>query len=323
MDNIASPHDTFFRESFTRSEVARDFLRCQLPAALLAELDLTTLTIGKDSYVASDLRTAYSDLVYRVAYRGEPLNVYLLFEHKSWAEHWTVLQLLRYIAAEGEQYRKQHPKTRHLPPVLPLVIYHGERPWQAPAAFQDLVKPLPDSLVPFVPSFGYRLVDLSGPTNAEIKGRVLTRLVQLAMRWVFDAEPVARLRELLALIDQIEDRDTAVEVLESLLRYFVQGTERVDEPTVRTLLQQTSTGEPIMQTFIDRYIEQGINQGISQGLDQGQRLGEATALLRQIERKFGPPSDSVRERVLAADSDTLLEWLDRILVAESVDAVLH
>ncbi|WP_295883688.1 Rpn family recombination-promoting nuclease/putative transposase [uncultured Thiohalocapsa sp.] len=323
MDSIASPHDTFFRESFTRPEVARDFLRCQLLAALLAQLDLTTLMISKDTYVASDLRTAYSDLVYRVGYRGEALNVYLLFEHKSWAEHWTALQLLRYIAAEGEQYREQHPKARHLPPVFPLVIYHGDRPWRAPAAFQDLVKPLPDSLAPFVPSFGYRLVDLSGPTDAEIKGRVLTRLVQLAMRWVFDAQPVERLRELLALIEQIEDRDTAVQVLESLLRYFVQGTQRVDEPTVRTLLQQTSTGEPIMQTFIDRYIEQGINQGISQGLDQGQRLGEATALLRLIERKFGPPSDSVRERVLAADSDTLLEWLDRILVAESLDALLH
>ena len=108
MDTITSPHDTFFRESFTRREVARDFLRCQLPAELLAELDLTTLEISKDSYVASDLRTAYSDLVYRVAYRGEALNVYLLFEHKSWAEHWTVLQLLRYIAAESES---NPPKT--------------------------------------------------------------------------------------------------------------------------------------------------------------------------------------------------------------------
>jgi hypothetical protein len=66
-----------------------------------------------------------------------------------------------------------------------------------------------------------------------------------------------------------------------------------------------------MQTFIDRYIE------------QGQRQGEATAVLRLIERKFGPPSESVREQVLAADSETLLEWLDRILVADSVDAVLH
>jgi len=74
-----------------------------------------------------------------------------------------------------------------------------------------------------------------------------------------------------------------------------------------------------MQTFIDRYIEQGRKSGIL----EGQRLGEATALLRIIERTFGPPSDSVRERVLAADSDTLLQWLDRILVAESVDAVFH
>lgn len=37
-----------------------------------------------------------------------------------------------------------------------------------------------------------------------------------------------------------------VEVLESLLRYFVRGTQRVDEPTVRALLQQTFTGEPII-----------------------------------------------------------------------------
>ena len=63
MDSIPSPHDTFFRESFTRREVACDFLRCRLPPELLAELDLTTLEISKDSYVSSDLRTAYSDLV--------------------------------------------------------------------------------------------------------------------------------------------------------------------------------------------------------------------------------------------------------------------
>jgi len=100
--------------------------------------------------------------------------------------------------------------------------------------------------------------------------------------------------------------------------------QRVEEPTVRTLLQQTANGKPLMQTFIvDHYIEQGINQR----LDQRQHLGEATALLRLIERQmdrsFGPPSDSVRERVLAADSDTLLERLDRILVAKSVEAVLQ
>lgn len=315
MEEIATPHDAFFRESFGRREIAVDFLRCQLPPALLEDIDLATLEISKDTYVASDLRSAYSDLVYRVRHRDGPLTIYLLFEHKSSPEHWTLLQLLRYVAAEGETYRRQHPDARRLPPVYPLVIYHGRRPWQVPASFHHLVEPLPRALTPFVPQFTYGLHDISARTDAEIKGDVLTRLVQLALRWIFDEQPVERLRDLLGLIEQVRDRTTAVEILESLLRYYVQGTQRVEEGDVRTLLQQTSTGEPIMQTFIDRYIEQG--------RQEGRHEGEAAVLLCLIESKFGTPSEAVRRRIAEADANTLLRWSERILTADSLEAVLH
>ena len=119
----------------------------------------------------------------------------------------------------------------------------------------------------------------------------------------------------MGLIEQIQNRTTAVEILESLLRYYVQGTQRVDEDDVRTLLQQTSTGEPIMQTFIDRYIEQG--------RQEGRHEGEATILLHLIERKFGTPSETIRRRIADADADMLLRWSERILTADSLEAVLH
>jgi hypothetical protein len=80
---------------------------------------------------------------------------------------------------------------------------------------------------------------------------------------------------------------------------------------VRALLQQASPGDPIMQTFIDRYIE------------QGRQEGGAALLLRRIERKFGVPSAALRERINTADPETLLHWSERILTADSVDAVLH
>jgi len=319
MDKIATPHDAFFRESFGRREIAQDFLRHHLPAELLQTIDLDTLEIAKDTYVSKDLRSTYSDLVYRVRYGHGSVAIYLLFEHKSAPEHWVLLQLLRYISAEGDQFRKQHPGARQLPPVYPLVIYHGEEQWRVPRTFHELVAPLPDALIPFVPQFTYALHDLSARTDAEIKGEVLTRLVQLAMRWIYSDEPIERLRQLLALIEQVGDKATALEILESLLRYYVQGTQRVDEHDARLLLQQTSTGDPIMQTFIDRYIEQGRQQGIALGEQQG----EAKVLLRQIERKFGPPSESVRQRLAEADADTLLDWSERILSADSLDAVLH
>ena len=117
------------------------------------------------------------------------------------------------------------------------------------------------------------------------------------------------------MIEQVIEQPTALDILESLLRYYVQGRRRLDEQGVRALLRETRSEEPIMQTFIDKYIQQG--------LQQGQREGEATMLLRLIERKFGPPSERVRARITQADPETLLEWSERLLVAHNLDEVLH
>jgi hypothetical protein len=45
--------------------------------------------------------------------------------------------------------------------------------------------------------------------------------------------------------------------------------------------------------------------------------------LRLITLKFGPPSESIRQRVQKADTETLLQWSERVLTAQSLDEVLH
>ncbi|MBK5938148.1 Rpn family recombination-promoting nuclease/putative transposase [Halochromatium roseum] len=224
------------------------------------------------------------------------------------------------LTALGEgAYRKQHPEAKTLPPVYPLVLYHGKNRWRMPSDFHALIRPLPEALKPDVPQFRYAPQDLSPRSDAEIKGDVLTRLVQLALRWIFSDQPLEHLQRLIALINQVADRDTALQSLESLLRYDVQGTQRVEEHDARRLLEQTAPGDPIMQTFIDRYIEQGREQGIAQGREQG----KAEMLLRQMERKFGPTDARLRQQIQEADAETLLEWSDRILTAETPGAVFH
>ncbi|WP_200252575.1 Rpn family recombination-promoting nuclease/putative transposase [Lamprobacter modestohalophilus] len=69
IDEINNPHDVYFRESFTRREIAQDFLRQQRPTELLEVVDLDSLEISKDSYVSKELRASYSDLVYRLKWR--------------------------------------------------------------------------------------------------------------------------------------------------------------------------------------------------------------------------------------------------------------
>lgn len=129
-----------------------------------------------------------------------------------------------------------------------------------------------------MPQFGYALHDISAKSSTEIKGEVLSRLVQLALRHIYSEQPDARFRELLMLINQVRHDPDALDILESLLRYYVKGAGRLDEQQVRRLIEQTLSGDPLMETFIDRYIA------------QGKQIGEAEMLLRLIGRKFGPPS---------------------------------
>ena len=60
---------------------------------------------------------------------------------------------------------------------------------------------------------------------------------------------------------------------------------------------------------------------MAEGLERGLEQGEARGLTRLLERGFGPLPRTVRDRVAAADLDELDAWLDRILDADSLDAV--
>ena len=66
-----------------------------------------------------------------------------------------------------------------------------------------------------------------------------------------------------------------------------------------------------------------MEKGIQQGIQPGKQLGAADMLLHQIERRFGPPSDVVRGRIVQADPNTLMQWSERILEARDLDDLWH
>lgn len=92
-----NPHDAFFKQYLSRPQVAADLLRRQLPADVVALLDLDQLNLTKDSFVDEQLRTHFSDLVYRtMTTTATPVTISLLFEHKSYPDEWVDFQVLRY-----------------------------------------------------------------------------------------------------------------------------------------------------------------------------------------------------------------------------------
>jgi predicted transposase/invertase (TIGR01784 family) len=57
------------------------------------------------------------------------------------------------------------------------------------------------------------------------------------------------------------------------------------------------------------------------GREEGRLAGGAAILQRQLERKFGPLSDQLKDRLAAATEEQLDRWADRILIVDSLEAV--
>jgi predicted transposase/invertase (TIGR01784 family) len=182
MPAMSNPHDHFFKEIFSRREVAADFVRRYLPPDIVAQLDLAGLHIVKDSFVDPNLREHFTDLLYQTRLQdGQDAYVYVLFEHKSHPEPLVAFQLLRYLVRIWEQVLKQGPVS-HLPPIVPVVVYHGVETWRIDRRFRGLFVDRP-ALMEYIPDFRYQLCDLSDYSDEEIAGEVLLQVTLLVLKW--------------------------------------------------------------------------------------------------------------------------------------------
>ena len=80
---------------------------------------------------------------------------------------------------------------------------------------------------------------------------------------------------------------------------------------------------PYVTTFERAGIQKGRKEGLRIGRRKGRKEGEAAVLLRQMELKFGPLSYEYRQRIKGADAQTLLRWSERVLTAETPEAVFE
>lgn len=75
--------------------------------------------------------------------------------------------------------------------------------------------------------------------------------------------------------------------------------------------------------FYQQALSEGEHIGHAKGRVAGRAEGEATLLLRLLDRRFGPLPDSVKQRISATDADTLLRWGERLLDAKSLEDIFR
>lgn len=310
MSELTNPHDRFFKETFTRIELAQDFFAHYLPQPVAATMNLNTLVLQSGSFVDPDLQQQFADLLYRVALRdGGDAYLYLLLEHKSYADPQTPFQLLRYLIRIWERDVRTDGTLR---PILPLVVYHGQNQWHVPLSFSALYTG-PDALRPYWPAFQYELQDLSAFSDAEIRGALELRISLLVLKYIFDPRLRTRLGDILALFNQLADTQSALEYLGTVLYYIGMAGAQMTSEEMATAVKSAlaDKGSELMQTIARQWIAEGIEQGVEQGLEQGRLQTLQEGILDLLQTRFGDVSKAITEQVITLTDVKTLRLLLR------------
>ena len=330
MEKAINPHDRFFKESWSRAEVARDFLTYYLPAKIVDLLDIDTLDLSKDSFVDKELREYFSDLLYKVELRdGRAVYVYVLLEHKSYLEPLIAFDLLRYMVEIWNLLLKRAKAGEKLPAIIPMVLYHGRGGWHIAQDFRSLIAD-DGKLERYLPDFHYELCDLSDFDDEEIKGAVVLRVAMLLFKYVFRDELLDRLPGILGLLRELTDKRSGLEYLETVLRYLSSGTDKVDKDDLRQAVETAlpEIGGKVMSTIAETWVEegmqkglqQGIQQGVQQGIQQGRLQSTREAILESLEARFEVVPRSVVKRIDEIEELSLLRILHkRSVVVDSLE----
>jgi len=324
MDPINSPHDKFFHAVFSDEEHARDLLRNALPGEILRRIELSPLQIFRESYVDEDLAVHQSDLLIRTRYRDRPVFVYFLVEHKSHPSRWTILQLLRYMVRIWDKELAQNKRLKKLPPIIPMVFYHGARRWKQPLVFSSYIE-LEDALRAYVPNFEVFLFDLQQTDADDLRGAVLFRTAMKIAKYA-----PARLRPHLGDILRTVSARPMDERTRSFLRMFLRYILQVGRDTPRAVVVEEidkvndEVTREVYMTAAEELRAEGIEIGRQEGNIEGRIVGKQDTLVRLIERRFGALETGARQKISGCrDLNRLDRAIDLFLDAESVAEVLQ
>ena len=266
MADIHQPHDRLFRAVFSDAGEAASLLRAALPDSVRDSFDWATLTLLDGTFVDEDLRGSQSDLLYQVQHAGtgQPVSMYLLFEHQSSPDPWMPFRLLRYSCRIWEADRRSDPERSELRPIVPVVFYQGARGWNQSTEFADLFPEAVRSL-PWIPRFTHELLDQTTLEPEAVAGNVKGRIAQLLMMVAFGRHVEAALDWAARWTLSLRQAEGGVD---EFRRFIVYLAAVQDDDIIETFSEALERHGLDLKGEIMTYAEQLLAEGEAKGVQR-------------------------------------------------------
>lgn len=308
-----TPHDTLFRALLGHSRRAAELLHAHLPSAITVRLADRLPERVDGTFVDERLRNSQSDRLFRVYLRdGRPAYIYVLLEHKSEPDPATPLQLLKYMTRIWEQVPRA--EQGRLPPIIPLVVYHGAQTWTVPRSVVDALD-ADSELRDWMRDLRYLLLDLGEISDADLASEPETRSGLMALKYAYRRDRLERVADILRGL-----RDGSF-LERQVVTYIVDVFRDLTPERLRAAVRRAKPGQEDRMPSLAA--EQWRREGWDDGLKAGEARGKAEAIIGVLRARFGDLAVGDEQRIRNAPPEKLDGLLQRAATSESLSDVLR
>ncbi|MHA3025176.1 Rpn family recombination-promoting nuclease/putative transposase [Chromohalobacter israelensis] len=309
------PHDHSYKLLFSHPEMVRDLLTGFVKEAWVEQLDFSTLEKVSGSYITEDLRDREDDVIWRVRWGDDWLYVYLLLEFQSSVDRFMAVRVMTYLGLLYQDLIRQEAFTPNgkLPPVLPIVLYNGEKRWTAAQNVANLVEQVPGGLERYRPDLAYLLLDegavISDPEWSDHMRNVAAALFRLE----HNRDEQDMLEVLGTLVEWLKApeqtglrRAFVVWIRRVLLPNRTPGMELPEFNELQDLHEVHDMLAERIKQWPERWEEKGRQEGRQEGRKEGRQEGEQRGIEKTARNliKLGVLSD---EQIAEATGLTVAE----------------
>jgi len=177
----------------------------------------------------------------------------------------TPVQMLGYITNIWKLYHKQ-TKNKKLPPILPILIYHGDRKWDYGNRLSELIEDTPVAISDYIPDHKYLVYDFSSYSDAEIKGQIKLKIFLKLISHIFDDDFDKGLREVLPLLIELRKKTTGLEYIETVVKYILNIGEEISLSELDQKSKNISAeGSAVIMTIAEKIYHDGKEEGKEEG----------------------------------------------------------
>ena len=288
-------HDEFFREVFCNPSLAQEIF--QYVFSKKERKLFNWLTLKEEKSVFGKHERA--DLVFSIQFHKEnnkefKILLLLLLEHKSRYDSQLLYQLLRYQTHIYKNLKKRVC-------VLPILFYHGKKPWNAPLSFQEKIweeagsQKFKDLLGKYVLDYRVKIFDTNKVLREKRKVKNYKSLIALeVLDRVWDLS--AKTKDLIEIIKKIrnvkekEERKRLMICTALYLLKYVKGLKEEDllkaenKIGIKTQVLKRGLRMKGWEEFKEMNQRIGHAKGLKVGLTKGMKRGRSQGLEEGMEK---------------------------------------